>query len=114
MGPLGYKPCLTDPDLCYKPMVRPEDGFKYYTYMLLYVDDCLCEYHDAMSALHELDYYFKMKSESIGDPDIYLGGKLRWTVLPNNVEAWGLSPSKYTFQKAVKNVESYLDKNFNW
>lgn len=38
MKTLGYKSCLADPDLWYKPMVRPEDGFKYYAYMLAYVE----------------------------------------------------------------------------
>jgi hypothetical protein len=80
MGTLGYKSCLADPDLWYKPMVRPDDGFKYYAYMLCYVDNILSVHHDAMTALKELDYYFKMKPGSIGDPDIYLGGKLRETV----------------------------------
>jgi hypothetical protein len=60
---------------------------------------------DAMSALNELDYYFEMKPGSIGDPDIYLGGKLRKVALPNGVEAWGISPSKYV-QEAVKNAEA--------
>jgi len=112
MDTLGYKSCLADPDLWYKPMVRPDDGFEYYAYMLLYVDDCLSVHHDAMSALNELDYYFKMKEGSIGDPDIYLGGKLRKMKLANGVLAWSISPSKY-IQEAVKNVEAYLAKNYN-
>jgi hypothetical protein len=53
-----------------------------------------------------------LKPGSIGDPDIYLGGKLRKVTLPNGVEAWGISPSKY-IQEAVKSVEDFLDKNFN-
>jgi hypothetical protein len=62
-------------------MVRPDDGFKNYAYMLCYVDGTLSVHHDAMTALNELDYYFKMKPGSIGDPDMYLGGKLRETTL---------------------------------
>jgi hypothetical protein len=111
MRTLGYKSCLADPDLWYKPMVRP-DGFKYYAYTLVYSDDILSVNHDAMSALNELDYYFKMKPGSIGDPDFYLGGKLRKVTLSNGVEAWGISPSKYV-QEAVKNVEEYTAKTFN-
>ena len=111
MRTLGYKSCLADPDLWYKPEVRP-DGFKYYAYILAYIDDLLSIHHDAMSQLNELDYYFKMKPGSIGDPDIYLGGKLRKIVLPNGVEAWGMSSSKYV-QEAVKNVESYIAKTYN-
>ena len=35
MQTLGYKPCKADPDLWYKPMTRPDDGFEYYAYVLL-------------------------------------------------------------------------------
>ena len=112
MHVLGYKPCLADPDLWMKPMTRPADGCKYYAYMLHYVDGALCINHDAGAALNELDYYFKMKPGSIGDPDMYLGGKLRKVTLPNGVEAWSISPSKYV-KEAVRNIEEYLDKNFN-
>ena len=57
------------------------------TYMLLYVDDCLCVHHDGEAVLNELDNYFKMKDGSIGDPDMYIGTKLRKTTLSNGVVA---------------------------
>ena len=47
MRNLGYTLCKADPDLWYKPEVRPDDGFRYYTYVLLYVDDFLSIHHDA-------------------------------------------------------------------
>jgi len=112
MRTLGYQPCLADPDLWYKSQVRPDDGFHYYSYMLLYVDDCLAIHHDATTALNDLDKFFMMKKGSIGDPDIYLGAKLKKMKLPNGVEAWGMSPSKYV-QEAVRNVEQHLDKHWH-
>jgi len=111
MRSLGYTSCKADADLWYKPMVRPSDGLRYYAYILLYVDDCLCIHHDPEGALRELDKYFQMKPGSIGDPDIYLGGKLRRTQLENGVHAWAMSASKYV-QESVKNVETYLGKHF--
>ena len=116
MRTLRYLPCKADPDLWYKSMVRPEDNFKYYAYMLLYVDDCLAIHHDAEMALTELDNYFAMRKGSIGDPDIYLGAKLRAVELNNGVKAWSMSPAKYV-KEAVENVKEYLDKHFmagNW
>ena len=107
---LGYKPCRADPDLWMKPMVRPEDGFKYYAYVLLYVDDVLAIGHDAESLIKGLDKYFKMKPDSIGDPSIYLGSKLSQVVLDNGVRCWSSSPAKYV-QGAVNNVEEYLRKH---
>jgi hypothetical protein len=110
MRSLGYKPCLADPDLWYKPEVRPSDDHHYYAYILLYVDDCLAMHHDAEGELHRLDKYFKMKKDSIGDPAFYLGAKLRPTALPNGVTAWGMSSSKYV-QEAVRNIDEYLRSN---
>jgi hypothetical protein len=110
MPTIGYTPCLADPDLWYKEMIRPDDGHKYYAYMLLHVDDCLCIHHDGISALKELDKYFKMKPGSIGDPDTYLGATLKQTTLPNGVVAWGMIAAKYV-SEAISNVEAHLDKH---
>ena len=67
---LGYHSCLADPDFWYKPMVSPEDTFKYYSYVLLYVDDCLCICRNAKQELHKIDKFFEMKDGLTGDPDI--------------------------------------------
>ena len=78
---------LNDVDLWFKPVVRPDNGLRYYAYVLLYMDDCLCIHHDAESALYEIDKYFPMNKGSIGNPDIYLGSKLRLVTLCNGVKA---------------------------
>ena len=52
---LGYESCLQDPDLWYKPEVRKEDNYKYYSHVLLYVDDCLCIHHSAEEELNKND-----------------------------------------------------------
>ena len=111
MHTLGYEPCRADADLWYKAEIRPSDNHKYYSYMLLYVDDALCIHHDAQTALEDLDRYFQMKEGSIGDPDLYLGAKLRKVSLPNGVQAWSTSPSKYV-QEAVRNVGIHLCQEY--
>jgi hypothetical protein len=111
MRNLGYTSCKADPDLWMKATTRPEDGLKYYAYVLLYVDDCLAVSHDATHTLEELDKFFQMKPGSIGDPDIYLGAKLRQVQLDNGVYAWGQSSAKYV-QEAVRNAADYLRTNF--
>ena len=112
MHHLGYHSCLADPDLWYKPMVSPDDNFKYYSYVPLYVDDCLCICHNAKQQLHKIDKIFKMKDELVGDPDIYLGAKVKKMELPNGVKAWALSSSKY-IREAVQNCEKYLAHSMN-
>lgn len=112
MVTLGYESCRADQDLWYKAEIRPSDGHQYYSYVLLYVDDALVIHHDAEAALNKLDWFFKMKAGSIGDPDIYLGAKLKRTHLPNGVEAWALSPSKYV-REAVSTCKDYLAANYD-
>ena len=58
---------------------------------------------------HELGRYFNLKEESIGPPNIYLGGSVRKVKLENGVECWAFGSSQYA-QAAVKNVEEYLAK----
>ena len=109
MRHMKYIQCRADPDLWMKEDVHP-DGEKYYRYILLYIDDALSIGVDAKAEIVKLEHYFAMKEGSIGDPDNYLGNKLKLTKLPNGVTAWGLSSSKYV-QEAIANVERYLAEN---
>jgi len=88
-------------------MTRPDDNVWYSAYILCYVDDILCIYHDPMSVMNEINGYLPLKPSSVGGPDTYLGAKLKQTRLPNGVWAWGLSHSKYVAQ-AAKNCQMHL------
>jgi hypothetical protein len=107
MKHLRCNPCRANRDLWMKAETRPGDGVLYWAYILIYVDDILCVHHDPGSPLAKLDEYFRMKEGSIQVPTFYLGAKLKKTVLPNGVVAWGMSSSKYV-QSAVQNVKEYL------
>ena len=109
MQHLGFKPCLADPDLWMKPEVRPDDGTEYYAYVLLYVDDALVVHHDGESVLKRLDKYFKLKEGSVGDPEVYLGAKLKKMRLENGVWAWANSPAKYV-RECCNNTQTYLNE----
>ena len=110
MRTMGFEPCKANPDLWFRPATQPDNGFKYYEYVLLYVDDCLAISHDAISVLEQLDKYFQMKPGSIGNPDIYLGAKLRSVRLNNGVRCWSMSSAKYV-QEAVRYIEDYIERN---
>jgi hypothetical protein len=103
----GYGSCKADPDLWLKAVTRPEDNVRYYPYILCYVDDIQCIYHNPMSVINEINKYLPLKPSSVSNPDIYLGAKLKETRLPNGVMVWGLSPSKHVVQ-AVKNCQLHL------
>jgi hypothetical protein len=87
-----------------------DDGFKFYEYVLIYVDDILCISDNSQELLERIDKYFPMKPNSIGKPDIYLGAKLSGVSLPNQVEAWVMSPSKY-IQEACNNAKQWHKEN---
>jgi len=110
MHHLGYLPCRADPDLWFKADTFPDTGESYYRYILTYVDDILCCGVAPLEELKKLDHYFQMKPGSMTDPDIYLGNKMKPTILENGVICWGLSSSKYV-QEAVANVDRYLQTN---
>jgi hypothetical protein len=107
MKHLGWNTCRADRDLWMKAETRPDDGVLYWAYIMIYVDDILCVYHDPGALLAKLDEYFKMKEGSIQVPTFYLGEKLKNTVLPNGAVAWGMSSSNYV-QSSVQNVQDYL------
>ena len=85
----------------------------------MYVNDnTLCIKHDATTELDKLDDFFVKKLGSIGDPDIYLGGKIMKCDIDEEsneneyIPVWGISPTKYV-SEAVSNVDNYLAKNLN-
>ena len=51
MRQMGYTSCKADPDLWYKAETRPTDNFRYYAYILCYVDDIFCMHHNPMTIL---------------------------------------------------------------
>jgi hypothetical protein len=112
MHQMSYTFCKADPDLWYKAETRPADNFRYYAYILCYVDDILCTHHDPMSVLDLINGYMPLKPSLVGDPDIYLSAKLKITQLEHGIWAWGLSPSKYVAQ-AVKYCAKHLTDKLN-
>lgn len=67
MKDLGYASFSADPDVWMRPAER-DDGSKYYEYVLLYLDDCLCVLKDPNNALMKISKYFPIKPSSLGPP----------------------------------------------
>ena len=109
MRHLGFTSCLADPDVWMRPALK-SDGTEYYEYVLLYTDDTLVISENAESILrNELGKYFELKEESIGPPEIYLGGHMRQVPLDNDTKAWAFGSSQYE-RNAVENVETYISE----
>ena len=100
---LGFTSCPADPDVWMHPALK-SDRTPIYDYVLLYTDDTLVISENAKSILkNEIGRYFKLKKESIGPPNLYLGGRLSKVQLDNGTWVWGFSASQYV-QAAMKNV----------
>ena len=85
---LGFFPCTADPDV-YMKMKTKDDGTKYYSYLIVYVDDIICTDINPKATLSELGEIYQLKGGIIF-PDIYLG---------NNIRKW-----KYTNTEGIENV----------
>ena len=57
---LGYQSCKADTDLWFKPEIRPEDKVQYYSYLLCYVNNILCVYHNTDAMLEWLSSPFPL------------------------------------------------------
>lgn len=108
MEHLGFQSCKADPDVWLREN-NDHTGATFYEYVLIYTDDILAIGKDPKLILSRLDKYFTLKSSSIGEPDIYLGAKIRSVVGEDGKKIWTQSSSGY-IQEAIKNVESWLDE----
>ena len=88
------------------------DGDKYYSYILWYVDDILVVHHDSMPIMKKINKFFLLKPDSIGDPNMYVGAKIKYHKTPNGMWSWTMSPSKYV-REACKNCKDRLNNNFD-
>ena len=105
---LGYESCKADPDIWYKAESKP-NGETYYAYLLVYVDDIMAIGTRPRDTLMKLNKYYKIKNDSIGPPDLYLGAKLKRITLEDGTTAWGQSSSKYV-RSAIANVKDWISK----
>jgi hypothetical protein len=109
MEHLGFKSKGGDPDVWLRPYTRA-DVSQLYEYVLLYTDDCLVVSDNAESILKdEIGRYFRLKPESIGPPNLYLGGHMRQVDIDGGTTAWAWGSAQYV-KAAVANVETYLKK----
>ena len=58
-----------------KPAVNNK-GFTYWSYMLLYVDNCLAVHHDLGPVMEDFKSHYKLKNDTYGEPARYLGANV--------------------------------------
>ncbi len=106
----GYLLCKADPDVWMKPKTKP-DGFKYWSYILVYTDDILAVDHDPKSIMDYLASRYTLKPGSVQEPELYLGSQVSKFYIEGaeNPEKprWAMLSEKYVKQ-AVADVELEL------
>ena len=76
---MNYGPSLADPDVWMRPATKP-NGFKYWEYILCYVDDVLVLSHQPQNSIEGITAVFKLKDDKAEKPDMYLGAQIEEVV----------------------------------
>ena len=75
MMDMQYTRRKADHDVWYRPAVKP-NGFEYYEYVLIFVDDILNISHDTKATMETLGTLYQLNPGSVGPPYCYLGGNV--------------------------------------
>jgi len=106
---LGYTSSLADPDVWFRP-AKKSNGFEYYEYVLVYVDDLLVLSHQADITMKLLEDFYRLK-DGYAKPDRYLGAQVKeWRFPDDTVKpVWAISSEQYV-KEAIRNVENNLQR----
>ena len=109
----GFKGCMADPDVWMKPNTKP-DGFKYWEYVLVYVDDVLVLSHNPQSIMDTLAMKYTLKAGSVRAPKEYLGSDIKKFTIPEDEtnpskECWAMSSDTYV-KRSIADVERALEE----
>jgi hypothetical protein len=107
---MGFEPTVADPPDVYQKTNAKENGFKYYEYILVYVDNVLIISHSPTTLLERIQANYELNPSSIGPPTRYLGADVRQVTRPGDAtgqEYWSFSANSYV-KNAVRNVKILL------
>jgi hypothetical protein len=106
---LGYKSTISDPDVYRKPMLKA-DGSKYYSYLVVYVDDILCIHEHPKQVLDVIEQTFRLK-DGAEIPKLYLGTDVKKWTCENadgtNKQCWATGSNSY-IKEAIKVAELHI------
>ena len=101
-----------DPDVWFQAAMKA-DGFKYYEYVLVYIDDILAVSGNPKVIMDYLESKYMLKKDLIKEPDSYLGAKIfKWCIDGVKDEEklqWAMSAKGY-LKLVLKDVEATLDE----
>ena len=106
LSDLGYTSTKADPDVWLKAETKP-NGDEYYAYILVYVDDILHIHHNPDLFMNCLEKIYRLKDNSTGEPERYLGSNIEKVQLENGDITWSMHSREYV-QNAIRNLEQTL------
>ena len=105
---IGFTPTYADPDVWMRPAIK-ENGFRYYEYVLCYVDDLLAIGDNPTKIMKSIQSKFRLKNDSMEKPEVYLGADMSEMDNEHGDSCWAMSSDKYC-RAMVKNIEDDLAK----
>ena len=107
---LHYADTKADPDVYRRPEITTT-GKKYYSYLIVYVDDVLCVHEHPKSVLDVINGTFRLKNGIDENPSTYLGADIRqWTYTNNEgieSQCWAMGSQNYV-KEAIRICESQM------
>jgi hypothetical protein len=105
---MNFTPSYADYDVWMQPATKA-DGFKYYKYILVYVDDLLVISHLPHPIMTTIQKAYRLKDEP-NEPKTYLGATIKnWTIPNEHRKIWSMNSSQY-IKEAIRCVELELSK----
>jgi hypothetical protein len=105
---MGFKPSLADADVWYKAACKG-NGFEYYEYILVYVDDILAISHRPRTIMETIKKQYRLKEEPMA-PKQYLGATIKQWNIPNETRpVWSMNSCHY-IKEALRYLELELTK----
>ena len=109
---LEYKSTIADPDVYIKAKCK-SDGSKYYSYLIIYVDDVLCIDVNPGETIEKIKTVYRVKPESVKTPDMYLGMDIRkWKIQDDEGrenDCYAIGANSYV-REAIRIIKARLDK----
>jgi hypothetical protein len=106
---MDFTPSLADPDVWIRAAAKP-NGYEYYEYILVYVDDLLVISHDPSKAMKTIQLAYRLKEEPTS-PKTYLGANIKdWYVPGDSRRIWSMNCQHY-IKEAIRCLEVELNKS---
>jgi hypothetical protein len=105
---MGFQSSLADPDVWLRAATK-SNGFEYFEYILVYVDDQLTISENAKAITQQLITDYKSRLNEVDPPTKCLGAKVGKQTLSDRTQAWFMSAEEY-LKKAIPEIEREFGK----